>query len=477
MKIALATDLYHPMINGVAVFTWNLAQGLVQRGHEVTVVAPSLTGEPTVEEDAGVRVVRLSSTKMPFYPDQVTEAKAALEFRGRRLPPFVYKNGIHVSWRPYSEIKAAFDDFRPDVVHNQTVGPVSIAILRYCRNRDVALVTTGHAYPDNITGQVALPRSLKRPIDEVVRRYFVHFLTHSEYVTMPTEYAIVDIALKGREKDFAVPIKAISNGIDLAEFSPGPATPETYGQFGLPPDRPLVGIVGRIDREKSMDVLLRAFRRVADFVPDVFFAIAGDGRDRDRLESLADELVLGPRLRWLGRVDRAELPDLYRAFHVFATTSETETQGIVIMEAMATGLPVVGVTAGALEDIVKDGRNGYAVPPRNPEATAAAITRLLQDRSLRETFGAASLEIVAKHNLDDVLGEFEDIYRQVLANRRTESGQTGSSDSATPDQAGSPGSATPDQAGSTDSATPDQAGSPDSATPDQTGSTDSSDAA
>jgi glycosyltransferase involved in cell wall biosynthesis len=419
MKIALATDLYHPMINGVAVFTRNLALGLAQRGHEVVVAAPSRTGEPGLEIDGGVRVTRLSSTKMPLYPDQITEAKALLPF-GRWAPPLMYRNGLHVSWRPYGEIKAALDEFQPDVIHNQTVGPVSLAILRYCRRRGTPLVTTGHAYPDNITGQLPLPKPIKRPIDEGVRRYFVRFLTRSEYVTMPTEYAIVDIAMGGRDKKFSVPIKAISNGIDLAEFSPGTPDPETYRRFQLPEGRPLVGIVGRIDREKSMDVLLRAFRQVVEAVPDALLVIAGDGRDRSRLETLAGELGLADRVRWLGRLDRADLPALYRVFDVFATASETETQGIVLMEAMATGLPVVGVKAGAVEDIVKDGRNGYTVAPRDPAAAAAAIVRILQDPALAERFGDAALGIIAKHDLHRVLTQFEDIYRQVLANRRAE---------------------------------------------------------
>jgi glycosyltransferase involved in cell wall biosynthesis len=403
------------MINGVAVFTRGLALGLVQRGHEIVVMAPSTTGEPCEEDDGGVRVIRLASTKMPLYPDQINEVTARGTL-GHRLPEIVFKNGLNVSYRPYGQIKAVLDEFGPDLVHNQTAGPVSIAILRYCRKRAVPLVTTWHAYPDNISGQMKLPKSLKKPIDEGLRRYFVSILARSAYVTMPTENAIVDIVLAGdKEKKLQVPIKAISNGIDLGEFSPGPPLGPTYERFGLPTDRPLVGIVGRVDREKSMDVLLEAFRCVVDTLPEALLVVAGDGRDRDRLEALTNDLGVADSVRWLGRIDREDLPALYRVFDVFATTSETETQGIVVMEAMASGLPVVGVAAGALGDIIKDGRNGHLVPPRDADAVAGAIVEILQCPKLAEAFGAEALRIVAKHDLGHVLTQFEDLYREVLA--------------------------------------------------------------
>ena len=107
MKIVISTDVYYPMINGVAVFSRNLAGGLKKRGHQVMVLAPSTTGEFGVEKDEeyGFTVVRLSSTKMHLYPDQINKVPAKKRIMGVKVPQLLYRNGLNVSYTPYLEIK------------------------------------------------------------------------------------------------------------------------------------------------------------------------------------------------------------------------------------------------------------------------------------------------------------------------------------------------------------------------------------
>jgi glycosyltransferase involved in cell wall biosynthesis len=402
------------MINGVATFAHNLTQGLQKRGHEVMVLAPSTTGKLDHEYENGVEVLRLPSTKFPFYPDQINEIPEAREIFGRRIPRLAYKNGLHVSWWPYAEIKEALDEFRPEVIHTQVPGPIGLAVLRYARRHDVPMVSTGHAYPDNITGQMHLPKSMKKGVDAVVRRYFAGFLEKAEYATMPTEMAVHDVALNGgRDKQFRVPIQAISNGIDLSEFAPGKAKVETYEQYGIPQGREIVGFVGRVDREKSLDVLIQAFKRVAARRPKVTLVIVGDGADADRLEKLVEKLGLTEQVVFTGALERKVLPEIYRTFDVFAITSETETQGIVIMEAMASGVPVVAVRAGAVGDIVKNNRTGFLKRPRDIYGVADSIAAMLQYPVKRRQLIAGAHEILKQHDINHTLSEFERIYRQV----------------------------------------------------------------
>lgn len=413
MKIAISTDLYYPMINGVAQFTRNLAAGLHQRGHDVVVLAPSLTGDYEIERDKefGFRVVRLSSRKIYFYPDQINDIPEAKQFLGVKVPQLLYRNGLHVSLNSGNEIKHFLDGFEPDIIHDQTPGPLALSIFRYAKKRGIPLVSTDHAYPDNLTQQLHLPRFAKKPINVVMNKYFVSFLKRSEYGTMPTEQAVSD--LLPHRKKFKVPVEALSNGIDLSRFTPGKAPAEIYARYGIPKNKPIVLYVGRVDPEKSLEVLIKAFNLVLLKNPEAHLVVVGDGASRNDLEKLAEKLGIEKHTHFLGRVVGDDLPMLYRTGKVFAITSKTETQSIVVMEAMATGLPVVAVQAGAIPELVKNSKTGYLCQPDDPTATARSIVRILKNDSLRQKFSKTALKNIQKHDIAYTLTRFEAIYEDV----------------------------------------------------------------
>lgn len=414
MKIAISTDLYYPMINGVAQFTRNLAAGLHQRGHDVVVLAPSLTGDYEIERDKefGFRVVRLSSRKIYFYPDQINDIPEAKQFLGVKVPQLLYRNGLHVSLNSGNEIKHFLDGFEPDIIHDQTPGPLALSIFRYAKKRGIPLVSTDHAYPDNLTQQLHLPRFAKKPINVVMNKYFVSFLKRSEYGTMPTEQAVSD--LLPHRKKFKVPVEALSNGIDLSRFTPGKAPAEIYARYGIPKNKPIVLYVGRVDPEKSLEVLIKAFNLVLLKNPEAHLVVVGDGASRNDLEKLAEKLGIEKHTHFLGRVVGDDLPMLYRTGKVFAITSKTETQSIVVMEAMATGLPVVAVQAGAIPELVKNGKTGYLCQPDDPTVTARSIVRILKNDSLRQKFSKTALKNIQKHDIAYTLTRFEAIYEDVV---------------------------------------------------------------
>lgn len=414
MKIAISTDLYYPMINGVAQFTRNLAAGLHQRGHDVVVLAPSLTGDYEIERDKefGFRVVRLSSRKIYFYPDQINDIPEAKQFLGVKVPQLLYRNGLHVSLNSGNEIKHFLDGFEPDIIHDQTPGPLALSIFRYAKKRGIPLVSTDHAYPDNLTQQLHLPRFAKKPINVVMNKYFVSFLKRSEYGTMPTEQAVSD--LLPHRKKFKVPVEALSNGIDLSRFTSGKAPAEIYARYGIPKNKPIVLYVGRVDPEKSLEVLIKAFNLVLLKNPEAHLVVVGDGASRNDLEKLAEKLGIEEHTHFLGRVVGDDLPMLYRTGKVFAITSKTETQSIVVMEAMATGLPVVAVQAGAIPELVKNGKTGYLCQPDDPTVTARSIVRILKNDSLRQKFSKTALKNIQKHDIAYTLTRFEAIYEDVV---------------------------------------------------------------
>ncbi len=418
MKIVISTDIYYPMINGVAVFSRNLAAGLKKRGHKVMVLAPSIDGKFKVEKDEeyGFTVIRLKSRKIHVYPDQINKVPEAKDILGVKLPKVYYKNGLNVSLNCYRTIKRVLDDFQPDIIHNQTPGPVALAVFRYAKKNDIPLVSTDHAYPDNLTQQLKLPRAAKKPINAMMNKYFVSFLKRSEYATMPTEQAVADL-IPQKRKPFKVPVEALSNGIDLSRFAKGKANPEIYEEYNIPKTKPIVLYVGRVDPEKSLDILMSAFIKAHEKVPDAHLVVVGDGTARPKLEAQIEKAGLSDHAHFLGRVIGDNLPQLYRTGTVFAITSKTETQSIVLMEAMASGLPCVAVDAGAIHELVKTNKNGYLCEADDVNAVANGLVKILNDKDRRAKMSDESVKRAAKHDISHTLTRMEEIYQQVLDNR------------------------------------------------------------
>ena len=413
MKIVIASDIYYPMTNGVAVFAHNLALGLVKKGHEVMVICPSFSGKYHVTNDDGVKTVHLTSKRFPFYPDQIHEVPEKKEFLGMSMPRLAYKNGIWWATRAPFEVKKVLDQFGPDVIHLQTAETIALAVVHYARKKDVPLVTTGHAYPDNVTGQFKMLKPVKKPVDVALRTYMASFLKHAEYATMPTEMAIEDLIPTNR-KHFRVPVEALSNGVDLTNYKPGAPSAEVLAKYGIDMSKPRVLYVGRVDPEKSIERVVEAFVEVSRMVPEAELMIVGDGIARPELEKLVREKGLHDKVRFLGRVLPPDLHDLYRTGTLFATASETETQGIVLIEAAATGLPLVAVDAGAVRELCQDGVNGILCRSGDTQQMAEAMTRILTDAKLRAEYSAKSVEIAKKHDINHTLVRFEEIYKTAI---------------------------------------------------------------
>lgn len=415
MKIVIASDIYYPMTNGVAAFAHNLANGLSRRGHDVLVICPSFTGRKHKRKDfkTGVTTFYLRSVRVPFYPDQIKEVAEKKEVLGKPLPRLVYKNGIWAAINPYPTIKKALDKFQPDVIHLQTAETIATAISTYARRYNIPMVATGHAYPDNVTSQLKLLKPIKKPMDAILKAYFNSFLKHSEYATMPTELAIDDMIPKNR-RWFKVPVEPLSNGVDLTRFKPGKVPKKITKKYSIDPNRQRILYVGRVDPEKSIEIILRAFAKTAKAVPGVEFLIVGDGTAKADLKDLATNLEISDRVKFIGKVLSPDLEEVYKSGTLFATASETETQGIVLIEAAATGLPLVAVDAGAVRELCQDGRNGTLCRPKDVDALSAGMTRILKDAKLHKKYSTESQKIAKNHDLNHTLSRFEEIYETAI---------------------------------------------------------------
>lgn len=412
MRIIIASAVYYPMTNGVAVFAYNLANGLAKKGHEVMVICPSFTGKRSIRKKDGVTLAGLSSIRLPVYPDQISKIPEKKKLFGRELPRILYNRGIWVSPAPGLEIRKIIKKFKPDVIHSQTSDPIGVAVAHFAKEFNIPFVTTGHNYPDQLTGQMKLG-PMKKPVDAVLAAYLANYRAHSDYTTMPTEMAIEDLMLKKRKK-FEIPVEALSNGVDLDEFKPGKVNLKIYNKFKLPTDRPIVLYVGRVDPTKSISMVVEAFAAVLEKVPEALLVVVGDGTDVDHLKTLVKYLQIEDSVRFLGKIMLPELASIYRAGSVFVTASETETQGIVLIEAAASGLPIVAVDSGAVKEVCKNNENGFLCQPKNTDEIAEGIAKILENDDLRTEFSKASVEIAKKHDFRYTLKRFEEIYNEAI---------------------------------------------------------------
>jgi glycosyltransferase involved in cell wall biosynthesis len=391
MKILIAADLHWPTINGVATFSRNLAHGLAARGHEVVVIAPSQTGRRHKEIDENYVIERTRALPFPFYQN------------------------FRISMMPQAEVRAIIKKFKPDVIHIQMLMGNGRAAMIYGKKFGIPIVATNHAMPENLLDNLKLLAPFAKPIGYMIKEYGARFHSNADYVTLPTQAAI-DL-FDGNIDDINVPIKAISNGIDLSKFKPGKAPAELLKKYNIPTDVPVVTYLGRLDSEKHVGILVRAFAKALKKTK-AHLMIVGSGNDLENLTELTQTLDIADKVTLTGRIPEEDKPGIHRIGKVFVMPSPAELQCISMLEAMASGLPVIGVNDGALHELAQDGKNGYLVKTDDVDAVADKIVKLLGDEKLREKMAKESVKIAKTHDIEHTLDEFEDIYDHVIAERK-----------------------------------------------------------
>ncbi len=384
MKILIASDLHWPTINGVATFSRTLAQGLAERGHEVLVVAPSQSGKRSKQVDGGYIISRTVSVPFPFYQN------------------------FRISLNPQREMKKIIEDFEPDVIHIQMLMWIGQAAMKYGNKYDIPVVSTNHAMPENLMDNLKLLAPVARPINYMLREYGRRFHSKSDCVTMPTQSAIDMFNV-----EMPNPMIAVSNGIDLSRFQPGTADESLYKKFHLPMDRPIISYIGRLDAEKHLSVLLKAFAHIHKQT-NAHLLIVGDGTDAEHLHHLARELSIISHVSFTGRVTDEEITALHRVGSVYCMPSPAELQSIATLEAMASGQPIVAVDAGALRELCQDGRNGYLCDQDDDVMIGEKLQSILVSKRLQQAMAKESRAIALTHDIQHTLDQFEAIYQDVL---------------------------------------------------------------
>ncbi|KVW92789.1 glycosyltransferase [Thiobacillus denitrificans] len=355
MRILMVSDVYFPRVNGVSTSIQTLRQALAAAGHESVLVAPDY---PATVAEAGI--VRVPGWPIPRDPED------------RLMHP--------------RALAAALDHLDPadfDLVHLHTPFLAHRAGVRWARKHGLPCVETYHT---------------------LFEEYFHHYLPFLPKVWLAAAARMISrkecdgvsaviapsSAMKQALLVYGVssPIQIIPTGLNLADFAncDGPAF---RARHGIAPQRPVMAYVGRVAFEKNLDFLLRVTGQVRHELPDVLLVIAGEGPARASLERAVAKRGLTHNVRFVGYLERkTELPACYCAANVFVFASKTETQGLVLLEAMALGVPVVGLAEMGTKDVLKEGQ-GCRIAPDDVAGFAQVLIPLLADRAAAQALGAA----------------------------------------------------------------------------------------
>ena len=384
MRILLGTATFYPEANGVSVFVQQLALGLKARKHDVCIIAPSMTTRDERRDYKGIPVFGFRSLRFPINK----------QFR------FCVSPALHLI------LEREVRRFRPDVVHVQDPFTINLSLTRIAKKMGLPIVATHHTdismYEEYY--RKLIPKALRGRVRDWEWMFLCWYFSLMSAVTTPTAAAgepLKEYGLRQR-------VRVISNGIDVRRFASVDSGARIRRRYGIP-GKPLLLSVGRMDPEKRVNVILRGLA-LARKTTDVHLLVVGKGKEEKRLKRLTKKLRLEDHVTFTGFIPNAELPELYAACDCFIVAGVSETQGIVTMEAMAAGLPVIAADALALPELVHDRKNGYLFPPDDEEAVAACIRAVFSGDARRKKMGQESLRIIRSHDIDHTVDAFEALY-------------------------------------------------------------------
>lgn len=343
MRIALFSDCYFPTINGVVTSIALQRAELQRMGHQVDLYCPRY--------------------EKPFEDDQSTYRLSAFPF------PFHKAEQVTLPWPPRLLRRLATVDY--DVVHLQTPFSMGLLGLAAACRRGWPRVFHHHTLWEEYVDYLPIP---KRATERASIAYCRWFAQRCQRVIAPSQRVRERFAAQGVRQ----PIAVIPTGIQAEQFEHGQARPEWE------PGTEVCLYIGRLAHEKSLDVVVRVFAELHQSRPQTRLWLVGDGPARSSLERQVAEAGLTAATHFFGFVGRDSLKDFLASARLFLFASLTETQGLVLLEAQAGGLPVVAVRASGVDEAVDPGRTGFLVEPGQEAAMVAAAERLLEQPDLAE---------------------------------------------------------------------------------------------
>jgi len=394
MRIAYLTQSYPPMISGAALAVEKLATAMAQRGHKVLVIAASDRTEPYQTYQDNLTILRLNSVHNPMRVNQ-------------RFLLF-----------PHFAIIKALKKFQPDIIHAHEPLQTAWAGSIYAQRHHIPITMTVHQLPAFAASYLPNMPTFRRHIESLLWMYARWLIKQFTSVITPSHTT-------SRLLTAFTGIKAmtVSNGIDLQRFHPPLASDDgtaTRTRLNLPSNVPILLHIGRLDTDKSVDKVIRA-ATPAIRESEAHLVVVGDGCEKNSLINLCQVLGITHRVHFTGLItDHQYLSEIYRMASLFIMTSEIETQGIVLLEAAASGLPIVAVDATCISEIVHDQVNGYLTQPGDITGLSNRLITLLNNPGKARMIGLEGRTLVEAHDMHRTWSLHEKLYQESVKKTQTQ---------------------------------------------------------
>jgi glycosyltransferase involved in cell wall biosynthesis len=368
MKIALFTETFLPKIDGIVTRLKHTVEHLQRNGDRVLVFCP----DGGLREYKGARIHGVSGIPLPLYP----ELKLAI---------------------PRPTIRWTLERFKPDLIHVVNPAVLGVGGIYYAKTMNIPLVASYHTHLPQYLQHYGLG-SLEGLLWELLK------LGHNQaQLNLCTSTAMVqELVDRGIER-----VDLWQRGVDTEMFQPHLATEQMRSRLSQGyPDNPLLLYVGRLSAEKEIEQI----KPVLEAIPDARLALVGNGPNREALQ----EHFKGTATNFVGYLEGLELASAFACADAFIFPSRTETLGLVLLEAMAAGCPVVAARSGGIPDIVTDGVNGYLFEPSDPQGAIAATKRLLEAKQEREHLRQNARQEAEKWGWAAATRQLQDYYQAVL---------------------------------------------------------------
>jgi len=374
LSVAFVTETYPPEINGVAHTVSHLVRGLADRGHDVQVIRPGQGRDDRTVDDAAIPEVVTAGLPIPGYRQLRMGLPA-----GRRL-------------------RRRWQARRPDVIYIATEGPLGRSALAAARRLSIPVVSGFHTNFDAYTKFYRVGF-----IESVVLGYLRRFHNRCQGTLVPTAELAHSLESKGFQR-----VAVMARGVDTERFQPGHRDAALRREWGVGDDALAVLFVGRVAAEKNIRLAIAAFEAIEHKHPGARFVVVGDGPLRQRLQAEY------PRFVFRGARRGLDLARHYASADLFVFGSTSETYGNVIIEAMASGLPVVCYDYAAGHQHIRPGDNGLLAPLDDAAAFVHQAVRLAGDRERAHEIGRHARTTAEALAWDRILDRFEEALRTAM---------------------------------------------------------------
>lgn len=376
LSIALFSDSALPVFNGVSISIDALVRELRSRGHSVHIFTSTYPGH----KDDDPNTHRFRSIHTPWTTDYPLA-----------VPPF------------YPKLRE-FRKHRFDLIHTHTPFTVGFVGLRWAESHEIPIVSTYHTHYDKYA--YYMPFTPKRYLRYKIAKHLNFYYNRVGRVITPSEASKRWLL----RHSVHTPIAVVPTGVPAPRMID---RAHARAELGLKPERRVLLYAGRIAREKNLGVLFEAVALVLKDEPQVEFVLVGDGPARAQCTAMARNLGIGDHVRFVGSVKRSEVDTYYAACDLFVFSSMTETQGLVVLEAMSYGLPALVAQGGGAGEAVENGVNGFLL--RNePSAFADAIVRVLRNDPLHAQLSAGARRTGRDFSIPATTDQVLSVYEQVL---------------------------------------------------------------